>query len=35
VWRPATASLMHDTGYTMQDKEGNDLIIFIVVVKLA
>jgi len=26
---------MHDTGYTMQDKEGNDLIIFIVVVKLA
>jgi len=26
---------MHTTGYTMQDKEENDLIIFIVVVKLA
>jgi len=35
VWRPATTSLMHDTGYTMQDKGGNDLIMFIVVVKLA
>jgi len=35
VWRPATTPLMHDTEYTMQDKGGNDLIIFIVVVKLA